>query len=107
MEDFISIQDSFSVDQLFQVSTSTLPWFVDYNNFLLGQVLHSDSSQQKKKFLNDVTYYYWVTLTCLESVIIRSLKDVFQKKEMLEILYHCHTFYYGGYFRRQRIAMKV
>lgn len=86
MEDFISIQDSFSIDQLFHVSASSLPWFIDYVNFLLGQVLQSNSSpQQKKKFSYDPTII-GMTLTFLESVMIRSLEDMFQKQR-------CKKFY--------------
>lgn len=44
LDEFIPIRDSFQDEQLFQVSASTFPWFIDYINFLIGQVLPLDFS---------------------------------------------------------------
>lgn len=36
------------------------PWFVDFANYIVGQVILSHFSyQQRKKFLSDIKHYFW------------------------------------------------
>lgn len=85
---------------------SNLPWFADYFNFVASKVLPSEFlSQQKKKSLHDVTYYYWddpyLFGKCSDDIIRRCVP----KKETF--FCHCHTLDYGEHFGGQRTIMKV
>lgn len=55
----LPIQESFPDEQLFHVTTTNLPWFADYLNFLVGEVLPLNiSPQQKRKFLINIADHF-------------------------------------------------
>ena len=54
------INDNFPDEHLLVVSTNFSPWYPDFVNYLVSKVMPSDlTSHQRKKFLHDVTYYFW------------------------------------------------
>ena len=53
------IDDLFPDEKLMAVQGAALPWYADYVNYLVGEVIPEDlKSYQKKKFLSDVRRYY-------------------------------------------------
>src|ERR1044072_162227 len=55
------IQEEFSDEKLLAVSTTeSLPWFVNFANFVAaGQMPHDLNLQQKKRLLHDAKFYFW------------------------------------------------
>lgn len=97
--------ENFPDEQLFHMRASNLSWFTDYVNFLVGQVLQVDIlPQQKKKFLLDVTHYYWDDSFLFRKCSDKMIRWCVIEKEMLDILYHCYSLNYGG---GHRATMKM
>ena len=85
-----------------------LPWYVDFVNYLACNVLSLRlSSQQKKKFLQDVKLYQWddplLFKRCLDQVMRRCVPH----EEQMEILSKCHSSPCGGHFGSQKTGQKV
>ncbi|XP_050233798.1 uncharacterized protein LOC126682206 [Mercurialis annua] len=104
------INESFPDEQLFAIqhSTSEVPWFSDFANFLACKVLPNDLTyQQKKKFMHDVKHYYWdepyLYKYCSDQIIRRCVP----REEVKSILNHCHALECGGHFGPSRTAAKV
>jgi hypothetical protein len=58
ISDITPIDDYFPDESLF--SASTMPWFANIVNFLVsGQLPAHWSTQDKRKFLNEVKNFYW------------------------------------------------
>ncbi|XP_074315340.1 uncharacterized protein LOC141651531 [Silene latifolia] len=58
--DSLPIDDSFSDDILLAISNAETPWYADYANFIVGDLLPPGLSyHQKKRFLHDVKQYFW------------------------------------------------
>ncbi|XP_074321743.1 uncharacterized protein LOC141658889 [Silene latifolia] len=58
--DSLPIDDSFPDDILLAISNAETPWYADYANFIVGDLLPPDMSyQQRKRFLHDVKQYFW------------------------------------------------
>ena len=77
-------------------------------NYLACNVLlHRLISQQRKKSLHDVRFYWWddplLFKRCANQVIRRCVPQ--EKYE--EILSKCHSSPYGGHFEGHRTAQKV
>ena len=54
------IEEQFLDEHLFHAQTSTSPWYADFVNFLVAQVLPEDLDyHQKKRFLHTIKQYYW------------------------------------------------
>ena len=59
-DDKTNINEAFPDEQLFSCSNEEAPWYADFVNFIVCNVLPPDLSfQQKKKFLHDVKRYVW------------------------------------------------
>ena len=55
----MEIEEYFPNEQMLMVDVS-LPWYVDFVNYLACNVLLPDlNSRQKKKFLHYVRFYQW------------------------------------------------
>ena len=76
----IHVEEKLFLDeQLFMVqSSSTLPWYADFVNYLVGGVLPLEQSlHQKGKFLSDARQFYWdepnLFKHCAYQMITRSM----------------------------------
>ena len=91
------INDTFPDEQLFNVSS--LPWFADIVNFLVtGDMPSQWSSQDKKKFLTEVKFFYWdspyLFKYCLDQIFRRCVRD----NEVSSVLKFCNFETCGGHF---------
>jgi len=58
--DITPIDDYFPNESLLSISISIMPWFANIVNFLVsGQLPAYWSTQDKRKFLNEVKNFYW------------------------------------------------
>ncbi|GKB44150.1 reverse transcriptase domain-containing protein [Tanacetum coccineum] len=54
------VDDNFPRETLMEITTKDTPWFVDFANYLVGDVIPKGMTyQQKKKFFSDLKNYFW------------------------------------------------
>ena len=104
----VPINESFPDEQLFALLTSSTPWYADIVNFKACDIIPPKFNyQQKKKFLHDAKYYFWedpyLYKYCPDQLIRKCVPD----DEIKNILKHCHSLEYGGYFGPNKITAKV
>ncbi|KAM2339267.1 hypothetical protein ACFX1X_018870 [Malus domestica] len=106
--DLVPISETFPDEQLFTINSSVTPWYADYVNYLVSDIMPPDLTwQQKKRFISLVRLYYWdepyLWKHCPDQCIRRCVPD----DEMEEILRHCHSLACGGHFGATKTAAKV
>ena len=92
------ICEHFSDEQIMAIQ-DYIPWFANFVNYLARHVLPLDlTTQQHKKFLHNANFYLcddpFLFRRCFDQVIRRCVPE----EEFLNILYHCHSAPYRGYF---------
>ncbi|CAH9104590.1 unnamed protein product [Cuscuta epithymum] len=102
------INDEFPDEGLWAIDKSIVPWFADYVNFLVSNIVPQDLSyHQKKKFFADVKHYMWddplLFKRCADGIVRRCVPE----EEMVQILNDCHSSPYGGHHGAERTAAKV
>lgn len=102
------INEVFLDEQLFVVSLTQVPWYADYVNYLVSNVINPDFTyQQRKKFFSEVKHYYWeepfLYKHCSDQVIRRCVP----KEEIELILRHCHSKEVGGHHGVNKTVAKV
>ncbi|XP_073033861.1 uncharacterized protein [Primulina eburnea] len=84
------INDNFPDEHLFSVTTT--PWFANIVNFLVtGKMPPQWSSQDKRKFLNEVKNFYWddpyLFKYCPDQIFRRCIPD----NEVSSVIKFCHS----------------
>jgi len=95
--DITPIDDYFPDESL--LSFSPMPWFANFVNFLaIGDLPAHWSTQDKRKFLNEVNNFYWddpyLFKYCSDQIFRRSISD----NEVSGAIKFCHSEACGGHF---------
>ncbi|XP_019183958.1 PREDICTED: uncharacterized protein LOC109178862 [Ipomoea nil] len=103
-----SINDEFPDERLWFIKDNVVPWFADFVNFLVGNIIpHDFNTYQKKKFFSEIKHYFWdeplLFRRCADGIVRRYVPE----EEMVQILYHCHSSPYGGHHGGNKTAAKV
>ncbi|GJW73341.1 reverse transcriptase domain-containing protein [Tanacetum coccineum] len=54
------VDDKFPGETLMEINTKDEPWFADFANYLVGDIIPKGMTyQQKNKFLSDLKHYFW------------------------------------------------
>nr|GEZ22337.1 reverse transcriptase domain-containing protein [Tanacetum cinerariifolium] len=54
------VDDNFPGETLMKINTQDEPWFADFANYLIGDVIPKGMTyQQKNKFFSDLKHYFW------------------------------------------------
>ncbi|GJR82732.1 retrovirus-related pol polyprotein from transposon TNT 1-94 [Tanacetum coccineum] len=54
------VDDNFPGETLMEIYTRNEPWFVDFANYLVGDIIPKGMTyQQKNKFFSDLKHYFW------------------------------------------------
>ncbi|GJY25891.1 reverse transcriptase domain-containing protein [Tanacetum coccineum] len=54
------VDDNFPGETLMEINTRNEPWFADFANYLVGDIIPKGMMyQQKNKFFSDLKYYFW------------------------------------------------
>ncbi|KAL5574146.1 hypothetical protein UlMin_023743 [Ulmus minor] len=102
------INETFPDEQLFLLTQTQLPWYADFVNYLVSGMLPPDlTSQQKKRFLHDVKFYYWDEPFLFKQCADQMIRRCIPTEETESILQQCHSSMYGGHFGGARTANKV
>jgi len=104
--DITPIDDYFLDEYLFSVST--MPWYANIVNFLVSkQLLAHWSTQDKRKFLNEVKNFYWddpyLFKYCPDQIFRRCIPD----NEVSSVIKFCHSEACGGHFSSRKTTAKI
>ncbi|GJS50977.1 reverse transcriptase domain-containing protein [Tanacetum coccineum] len=54
------VDDNFPSETLMEITTKDTPWFADFANYLVGDIIPKGMTyQQKNKFFSDLKHYFW------------------------------------------------
>ena len=107
--DEVQINDNFLDEQLLTIEDiQSVPWFADYVNYLVAQVIPLEFSyQQKKRFFAQLKHNNWEEPILYKHCADQVIKRCVPEEEIGRILSHCHTLPCGGHFGGQRTTTKV
>ncbi|GKD18834.1 reverse transcriptase domain-containing protein [Tanacetum coccineum] len=102
------IDDNFPKVKLLEITTKNEPWFADFTNYLVGDIIPKGMTyQQKNKFFSDLKSYFWeepyLFRMCFDGMIRRCVYG----PETRTILYQCHHRPIGGHYGPNITANKV
>ena len=102
------INDAFPDENLFLIQKNELPRFAHIVNYLVSRKMHYEwTSQQKKKFLSDVSFYYWEDPELFFKGQDQLLRKCVPEEEQFKILEFCHDRPGGGHYASKTTAQKV
>ncbi|XP_075096110.1 uncharacterized protein LOC107776393 [Nicotiana tabacum] len=103
-----AIKETFPDEQLLAITSSTVPWYADYVNFIVSGVTPPElTPDNRRRFLHDVRLYMWdepfLYRLCADQLVRRCVPE----EEMSVILHSCHASSYGGHHGGDRTTQKV
>ncbi|GJR16831.1 reverse transcriptase domain-containing protein [Tanacetum coccineum] len=102
------VDDNFPGETLMEINTRNEPWFADFANYLVGDIIPKGMTyQQKNKFFSDLKHYFWeepyLFKVCSDGMIRRCVSG----PETQTILDQCHHGPTGGHYGPNVTAKKV
>ncbi|GJZ55874.1 reverse transcriptase domain-containing protein [Tanacetum coccineum] len=102
------VDDNFPRETLMEINTKDEPWFADFANYLVGNIIPKGMTyQQKNKFFSDLKHYFWeepyLFKVCSDGMIRRCISG----PETQTILDQCHHGPTGGHYGPNITAKKV
>ncbi|GKC05498.1 reverse transcriptase domain-containing protein [Tanacetum coccineum] len=102
------VDDNFPGETLIEINTKDEPWFVDFANYLVVDIIPKGMTyQQKNKFFSNLKHYLWeepyLFKVCSDEIIRRYVSG----SETRTILYQCHHGPTGGHYGPNVTAKKV
>ncbi|GKB55171.1 reverse transcriptase domain-containing protein, partial [Tanacetum coccineum] len=93
------VDDNFLGEILLEITTKDIPWFADFANYLVGDIIPKEMTyQQKNKFFSDLKNYFWedpyLFKVCSDGMIKRYVSG----PETHTILDQCHHGPTGGHY---------
>nr|GEX28006.1 reverse transcriptase domain-containing protein [Tanacetum cinerariifolium] len=108
ISDDSEVDDNFPRETLMEINTKDEPWFADFANYLVGDVIPKGMTyQQKNKFFSDLKHYFseepYLFKVCSDSMIKRYISGA----ETRTILDQCHHEPIVGHYGPNVTAKKV
>ncbi|GJX08195.1 reverse transcriptase domain-containing protein [Tanacetum coccineum] len=102
------VDDNFPGETLIEITTNDIPWFTNFANYLVGDIIPKGMTyQQKNKFFSDLKNYLWedpyLFIVCLDGMI----RCCVVGPETRTILDQCHNGPTGGHYGPNTTAKKV
>ncbi|GJY39231.1 reverse transcriptase domain-containing protein [Tanacetum coccineum] len=102
------VDDNFLGETLMEINTIDEPWFADFANYLVGDIIPKGMTyQQKNKFFSDLKHYFWeepyLFNVCSDGMIRRCVSG----PETQTILDQCHHGPTVGHYGPNVTAKKV
>ncbi|GJY72032.1 reverse transcriptase domain-containing protein [Tanacetum coccineum] len=102
------VDDNFPRETLMEINTKNEPWFADFANYLVGNIIPKGMTyHQKNKFFSDLKHYFWeepyLYKVCSDGMIRRCISG----PETRTILDQCHHGPTGGHYGPNITAKKV
>ncbi|GJZ50849.1 reverse transcriptase domain-containing protein [Tanacetum coccineum] len=108
ISDDSEVDDNFPGETLMEINTKDEPWFADFANYLVADIIPKGMTyQQKNKFFSDLKHYFWeepyLFKVCSDGMIRRCISG----PETRTILDQCHHGPTGGHYGPNVTAKKV
>ncbi|GJT30360.1 reverse transcriptase domain-containing protein [Tanacetum coccineum] len=108
ISDDSEVDDNFLGETLMEINTKDEPWFADFANYLVADIIPKGMTyQQKNKFFSDLKHYFWeepyLFKVCSDGMIRRCVSG----PETQTILDQCHHGPTGGHYGPNVTAKKV
>ncbi|GJT79893.1 reverse transcriptase domain-containing protein [Tanacetum coccineum] len=102
------VDDNFPRETLMEINTKDEPWFADFANYLVADIIPKGMTyQQKNKFFSDLKHYFWeepyLFKVCSDGMIRRCVSG----SETQTILDQCHHGPTSGHYGPNVTAKKV
>ncbi|GJX95562.1 reverse transcriptase domain-containing protein [Tanacetum coccineum] len=102
------VDDNFPRETLMEINTKDEPWFADFANYLVADIIPKGMTyQQKNKFFSDLKHYFWVKLYLFKVCSDRMIRRCVSRSETRTILDQCHHGPTGGHYGPNVTAKKV
>ncbi|GJS36620.1 reverse transcriptase domain-containing protein [Tanacetum coccineum] len=100
--------DNFPGETLMEITTKDTPWFTDFANYLVGDIIPKGTTyQQRNKFFSDLKNYFWedyyLLKVCSDGMIGRCVSG----PETRTIFYQCHHGPTSGHYGPNTTAKTV
>ncbi|GKD02483.1 reverse transcriptase domain-containing protein, partial [Tanacetum coccineum] len=107
ISDDSEVDDNFPGETLMEINTKDEPWFADFANYLVGDVIPKGMTyQQKNKFFSDLKHYFWEKPYLFKVWSDGMIRHCISGPETLIILDQCHHEPTGGHYRPNVTAKK-
>nr|GEV09330.1 hypothetical protein [Tanacetum cinerariifolium] len=107
ISDESEVDDNFPRETLMEINTGNEPWFTDFANYLVGDIIPKGMMyQQKNRFFSDLKHYFWeepyLFEVCSDGMIRRTMKR-YGVNHRFSTSYHPQT---SGQVENTNIALK-
>ncbi|GJS83046.1 reverse transcriptase domain-containing protein [Tanacetum coccineum] len=102
------VDDNFPRETLMEINTRNEPWFADFANYLVADIIPKGTTyQQKNKFFSDLKHYFWeepfLFKVCSDGLIRRCVSGP-ETRIILDLCHHRPT---SGHYGPNVTAKKV
>jgi len=104
----LDIDDAFPDEEILATMVENLPWYADFANYVVSEVIPENLSfHQKKKFMHDVKHYFWDEPYLFQRYADNTIRRCTPKIDVLCILEACHASPVRGDHAGDRTIRKV
>ncbi|GKD86622.1 reverse transcriptase domain-containing protein [Tanacetum coccineum] len=102
------VDDNFLGETLMEINTKDEPWFADFANYLVADIIPKGMTyQQKNKFFSDLKHYVWEEPYLFKVCSDGMIRHCVSGPETRTILDQCHHGPTDGHYRPNVTAKKV
>ncbi|GJZ59267.1 reverse transcriptase domain-containing protein [Tanacetum coccineum] len=102
------MDDNFPGETLMEINTKNEPWFADFTNYLVADIIPKGMTyQQKNKFLSDLKHYFWEEPYLFKVCSNSMIRCCVSGPETQTILDQCHYGPIGGHYGPNVTTKKV
>nr|GEZ60214.1 reverse transcriptase domain-containing protein [Tanacetum cinerariifolium] len=102
------VNNNFLGETLMEITTKDEPWFADFANYLVGDIIPKGMTyQQKNKFFSDLKNYYWEDPYLFKVRSDGMIRRCGSGPETHTILDQCHHGPTGGHYGPNKTSKKV
>nr|GEU94973.1 DNA-directed DNA polymerase [Tanacetum cinerariifolium] len=102
------VDDNFPGEPLMEINTRNEPWFADFANYLVVDIIPKGMTyQQKNKFFSDLKHYFWEEPYLFKVCSDRMIRQCISGPETQTCLDQCHHGPTDGHYGPNVTAKKV
>ncbi|GJZ60945.1 hypothetical protein Tco_0617082, partial [Tanacetum coccineum] len=93
------VDDNFPGETFMKINTEDDPWFVDFANYLVSDIIPKGMTyQQKNKFFYDIKHYFWEEPYLFKQVVKQQGFDIIMKQQVVVDLTVCRSSEFNAIF---------